>query len=115
MPAWIGGVYLGRGVRAGQGVWVVSWKILGGGSIFSWARMSRWALVSSVRWRKVPAGPGEGARGVLFRARGARGPGGGGGGSGGRGGGGGGQRKKAWGRGRASLRWWTGGRAGSVF
>jgi hypothetical protein len=35
----------------------VSWQIRGGRVDGSWAKMSRWALVISVRWQKVSPGP----------------------------------------------------------
>ena len=55
--AWVG-VCPGEDVVAGQaGVGAASSMIFLGGSMASLARMSRWAGVSSVRWRKVPAGP----------------------------------------------------------
>lgn len=56
------------------GVSVVSWKILGGGWLLIWARMSHWCLVSLVRWRNVPAGLVKVPSAIFCSSRRSRGP-----------------------------------------
>jgi hypothetical protein len=55
------GVYLGASVRPGQEPVApgVSCQTRGGSGSWSLARMARWVVVSSVRCRKVPAGPAK--------------------------------------------------------
>ena len=62
------GVGLGGGVRAGQpGVPGSRVMMRLGSAMPSLARMARWVGLVSVRWRKVPAGAGEGGGAAPYK------------------------------------------------